>query len=927
MSTRHRLGWVNQPSTAPSPADGLVGRAIPTRINQLSNEDALKCLDTSPLGLSTAEAQRRLHAYGPNRIEKGQGEFFLVSFLKQCTHFFALILWVAAALAFFAEWSAPGQGMAKVGAAIVIVILVSSVFSFWQEYRAEQTLAGLRRLLPQRADVLREGKAVELTIEQLVPGDIVLLEQGDHIPADCRLIEAFSVQVNSAVITGESLSTIREAGPSNADDLLHSSNILLAGTSMVSGQAKAIVLATGMHTEFGKIAHLSGTAAGAVSPLRKEIEHLSRWIGFLSVLIGVLFFAGGRFRGVPFWDAFIFAIGIIVAMVPEGLLPTLTLALVLATQRMATRHVLIRHLPSVGTLGSTTVICTDKTGTLTQNRMIVKQLFLGEHPYAFDPSMPPHPLAESYLPFFLVAGLCHDLREGQHLGAPLFLGDPMEIALADMALTVLPTTYKSERVHELPFDTDRMRMSTVHATPDGSILYCKGAPESIAPLCSQVLTNRERRPFTPQLRSTILAAQNAMAEQGLRVLALAYRPLDSQWTAEGLEQDLVWAGLVGVQDPPRPEVQGALRKCREAGVRVIMTTGDHPRTALAIAREVGLVQSPRPAVITGEALRHLSEIELRQVLDSSEVIFARIAADQKLRIVEALKQQGHVVAVTGDGVNDAPALKNAHVGVAMGIMGTDVAKEAADVVLLDDNFASIVNAIEEGRAVFENIRKFLTYILAHNVPELVPLTPSQILSIDMGTDSLTAHGLGVETPDPHIMRGPPRSQGDRLFSPALALRAYLFLGPVEAIAAMATFFFVLYGSGWAYGEALAPRHPLYLQATTACLSAVIVMQIVNVFLCRSTTRSLWSIGLRGNPLILWGVVLEVALILLIDYAPWGNIVFGTAPISGRVWLFVMPFAVALLVLEELRKWLVRGWMNSHGSPLRGHPVDRCAQDG
>jgi magnesium-transporting ATPase (P-type) len=430
------------------------------------------------------------------------------------------------------------------------------------------------------------------------------------------------------------------------------------------------------------------------------------------------------------------------------------------------------------------------------------------------------------------------------------------------------------------------------------------------------------RPFTPQLRSTILAAQNAMAERGLRVLALAYRPLDSQWTPEALEQDFVWAGLVGVQDPPRREVQGALRKCREAGVRVIMTTGDHPRTALAIAREVGLVQAASPTVITGEALRHLSEVELQRLLESSEVIFARIAADQKLRIVEALKQQGHVVAVTGDGVNDAPALKNAHVGVAMGIMGTDVAKEAADMVLLDDNFASIVNAIEEGRAVFENMRKFLTYILAHNVPELVPylafslfaiplpLTPIQILSIDMGTDSLTALGLGVEAPDPQVMRRPPRSQADRLFSASLALRAYLFLGVIEAIAALAAFFFVLDGSGWAYGQALAPSDPLYLQATTACLSAVIVMQIVNVFLCRSTTRSAWSMGLLGNPLILWGVVLEVALILLIDYTAWGNVIFGTAPISGRVWLFVMPFAGGLLVLEELRKWLVRRYVRN-----------------
>ena len=592
----------------PSREDDLLGRAVLASINQLSLDDVLKTLNTSPRGLVSEEAQRRLDEYGLNRIDRRRRERPLLAFLRQFTHLFAVILWVAAALAFFAEWSAPSQGMAKVGYAIVVVILVSGVFSFWQEHRVEQTLEALRRLLPQQADVLRDGTAVQLLVEQLVPGDIVLLEQGDHIPADCRLIEAFSVRVDNSAITGESLSQAREAGRSDADDLLHSSNILLAGTSMVSGQAKAVIFATGIRTEFGKIARLTDAADRTISPLVEELRHLSRWIGALSVLIGVLFFTVGRSTGVPFWDAFIFAIGIIVAMVPEGLLPTMTLALVLATQRMARRHVLIRHLPSVGTLGSTTVICTDKTGTLTQNRMVVKQLVLGEQQCAFDPSMPPHALAESYLPFFLVAGLCHDLRESQHLGAPLFLGDPMEIALADMAQTVLPTTAKPERVHELPFDTDRMRMSTVHATPEGPILYCKGAPESMAPLCSWVLVDGAIRPFTPQVRSTILTAQNAMAGQGLRVLALAYRALDSQWTPEGLERDLVWAGLVGVQDPPRREVQGALLKCREAGVRVIMTTGDHPRTALAIAREVGLVQSASPLVITGETLRHLPEI-------------------------------------------------------------------------------------------------------------------------------------------------------------------------------------------------------------------------------------------------------------------------------------------------------------------------------
>jgi sodium/potassium-transporting ATPase subunit alpha len=886
------------------------------RIDHLSDADALASLNSAPQGLSTAEARRRLREFGPNHVEEMRHEHPLLRFLKGLTHFFALILWVAAALAFFAEWSAPGEGMAKVGYAIVVVILVSAVFLFWQEYRAEQTLAALRQLLPQQAAIVREGKVVQLPIEQLVPGDIVWLEQGDHISADCRLIEAFSVRVDNATITGESLPQVREAGSCTDDELLYARNILLAGTSMVSGRARAVVFATGMQTQFGKIAYLTETAGEPVSPLRTEIEHLSRWIGILAVLIGVLFFVVGRLTGVPFWNAFIFAIGIIVAMVPEGLLPTLTLALVLATKRMARRNVLIRRLPSIGTLGSTTVICTDKTGTLTQNRMVVTQVFLGEQRYSVAAVAAGQTLAQRYLPFFMVGRLCHDLKEGEQGGAPIFLGDPMEIALVEMAQTVLPTMAEPRRADEVPFDADRMRMSTVHTLPDGPLLCCKGAPETVIPLCNRLLVDGEPRPLTSELRGKILAAQEAMGEQGLRVLAFAYRPLESQWKRESLEQDLVCAGLVGLQDPPRPEVPNALRKCREAGVRVIMTTGDHPRTALAIARDVGLAHPGDTRVITGDQLRGLSDIQLRVALDSPDVIFARVAADQKMRIVNALKQKQHVVAVTGDGVNDAPALKSADVGIAMGIMGTDVAKEAADMVLLDDNFASIVNAIEEGRAVFENIRKFLTYILAHNVPELVPylafslfpiplpLTPIQILAIDMGTDSLTALGLGVEAPDPQVMQRPPRSRSERLFNWPLAMRAYLFLGLIEAGAAMAAFFFVLYRGGWSYGERLGQDHPLYLHATTACLSAVIVMQIVNVFSCRSANRSVFSTGLLGNPLILWGVLLEIVLILLIDYTSWGNLLLGTAPIGGHVWLFVAPFGVGLLVLEELRKYLV-----------------------
>jgi sodium/potassium-transporting ATPase subunit alpha len=887
------------------------------RIHQLSVDEAIASLRSTPQGLSSSEATRRLLEYGPNRVEKIGREPLILRFLKEFTQFFSLILWVAAGLAFLAEWSSPGQGMARLGYAIIVVIIVSSLFSFWQEYRVEQTLAALRKLLPQQVKVLREGKVVQIDVEQLVPGDIVLLEQGEHIPADCRLIEAFDVRVNNSAVTGESLPKARGTAQSEEPELFRGKNILLAGTSMVSGQVKAIVFATGMHTELGKIAHLTQAGRESVSPLRKEVAHLSRLIAALAILIGLVFFAIGWAIGVPFWQDFIFSIGIIVAMVPEGLLPTLTLALVLATQRMAKRNVLIRYLPSVETLGSTTVICTDKTGTLTQNRMEVKQLFLGETFVSPVETEQGRQFADSYRPFFLTAYLCHDLKEGEQHGEKISFGDPMEIALVGLAKNILAKLPEYPRLDEIPFDADRMRISTVHEASDGPTLYCKGAPEAVMPLCNRILVHGEIRPFVPELWGKTHKAQESMASQGLRVIAFAYRLLERPWQREHLEQELTFCGLAGLEDPPRPEVPEAIRKCQLAGIRVIMVTGDNPLTAEAIAREIGLVWSGNTLVITGEKLRGLSDTQLRLALDTPEIIFARVAADQKLRIVDALKKKQNVVAVTGDGVNDAPALKSAHIGIAMGITGTDVAKEAADMVLLDDNFVSIVNAIEEGRAVFENIRKFLTYILAHNVPELIPylafallkiplpLTPIQSLSIDMGTDSLTALGLGVESPDPQFMQHSPRSQRERLLDWPLALRAYLFLGLIEAVAAMAAFFFVLYGAGWKYGHSLAINDPLYLQATAACLTAIVVMQIVNVFLCRSNTRSIFSTGLVGNRLIVWGVALEIALILVFDYTAWGNVILGTAPLGGKVWIFLLPFTTGLIVLEELRKWLVR----------------------
>ena len=919
-------------------------------------------LHSSAQGLSQVEATRRLAAQGTNRLEKIAGSSLFVRLLKEFTHFFALILWLAAGLAFFAEHRDPGQGMSMLGYAVLGVILVNGLFSFWQEFRAEKALAALRNLLPQHATVLRDGKAVQVLAEELVVGDVVLLAAGDDVPADCRLIEAFGVRVNTANLTGESKPMARDTSAKTEEQATLRRDILQAGTSLISGEAKAIVYATGMHTEFGNIARLTQAAREPLSPLQKEIARLSKLVAMFAVLLGVGFFFIGQLIGLSFWTNLVFAIGIIVANVPEGLLPTVTLSLALATQRMAKKNALVRHLPAVETLGAASVICSDKTGTLTQNRMSIRQVyFSGELLSSLNPS-PTLPLSgegaepapplirggwEGFAsgqieaaadPLFDIMRHCHDLRRIEQNGQEVWQGDPMEVAL----LQGVPDREMFLRVDEVPFDTERKRMSVICDTPQGHTLYCKGAPETVLPLCDTALEQGQCVPLDGAGRARLLAIQEQMTEQGLRVIALAYRVLSpsvpsphthplpvGEGRGEGDaarddsltlplsqgERELVFAGLIGLVDPPRPGVAEAIATCRVAGIRVIMITGDHPHTASALAREIGLSQNP--LAVTGDKLRTMSDADLQLLLDESDLIFARTSADQKMRIVQALQGRGEIVAVTGDGVNDAPALKCADVGIAMGISGTDVAKQAADIILLDDHFATIVSAIEEGRAVYDNVRKFLTYILTSNVPEMVPylafvlfkiplpLTIIQILAVDLGTDMLPALALGAEKPDADAMRRPPRPRSERLLDWGTLLRAYLFLGVLESVAGMAAFFFVLHGAGWQFGTVLDWHDTLYLQATTACLSAIIAMQVVNVFLCRHPSMSAFNRSHRFNRMIAYGIAFELLLLLFIVYTPWGNALFGTTPLAFSVWLFIVPFGIVMLLLEELRKAAIR----------------------
>ncbi len=884
------------------------------KINSLSRAEALRALVSSEGGLSETEAAKRLSENGFNEIREGARTSLFLRFLGQFTHFLAVLLWIGAGLSFLSAYLHPGEGMSTLGVAIVGVILINAIFTFIQEYRAEKALEALKKLLPFYVQIIREGTEKKAHSREIVPGDIILLSEGDRVPADARLIESSRLKVNSAALTGESEAGLKDHGPSPGE-LLESPNIVFAGTSVTSGSGKALVFATGMGTEFGRIAHLTGSVEPTLSPLQKEIQKATRLVATIAAGVGLFFFGLGFFIGRNFWDNFIFTIGITVALIPEGLLPTVTLSLAMASQRMVKRKALIKNLSSVETLGCVTVVCTDKTGTLTQNRMTASKIWKGDQVIEAKDY---RPQADDML--MRTALLCNNARFVDNE----YQGDPTETALLKLSRENLGDL-SAERLSEIPFDSDRKRMTTLNKMEDKEYVFTKGAMESILPLCGLSLVNGAEQRMDEAFRQKALNASHQLMDFGLRVLAFAYKDRNESSAVERseenpardsiLEAELVFAGLIGLEDPPRPEVPEAIRKCHEAGIKVIMITGDGSRTALAIAREVGLVRG-EPVVIEGPEFVKMDDGELRKKLSPKEVIFARMTPKHKMRVVSVLQEEGERVAVTGDGVNDAPALKKADIGIAMGISGTDVAKEASDMILLDDNFASIVNAVEEGRAVYANIRKFITYIFASNIPEAVPylayillkiplpLTILQILAVDLGTDMLPALALGTEKPTPSVMKQPPRGRDERLVDFSVISRAYLFLGPIEAAACMFGFFYVLYGEGWTWGTILLPDHVGYRQATTACLTAIIISQIGNVFACRSSKESVIGLGLFTNPLILIGIGFELLLQLFIVYHPWGNRIFSTSPLSWSVWLVLLPFAFLLFLAEEVRKSIV-----------------------
>ena len=875
------------------------------KINSLTRDDVLQSLVTSANGLTEEEARKRFLEFGPNEIREVKKKPLILKFLSQFTHFLAVLLWIAALLSFLSGYLHPGEGMLTLGAAITAVIFINAIFAFIQEYRAEKALDAMKKLLPFYVKVVREGKEKEVLARELVPGEIVNLSEGDKVPADLRLIEANEIRVNNAPLTGESepLTRLTEPFPG---EIINSPNVAFAGTTVVSGSGIGVVFATGMRTEFGRIAHLTGTVTPGLSPLQREIVKITKVVTAIAATTGLLFFAVGFAIGKTFWENFLFAVGIIIANVPEGLLPTVTLSLAMGSQRMLKRKALIKTLTSVETLGSVTVICTDKTGTLTQNRMDVKRIdSLGELTKV-DKQRPPLMLT--------VALLCNNTKvvEGN------LKGEPTEVALYKKAFESIGTI-ASRRMKEFPFDSDRKRMSTVNSLNGETYVMTKGAPEGVFSICSHSLMYGEIVQFDEPLREKAVSLYHSMTDEGLRVLAFAHKKVKNGEVTERMEdaeKDMVFLGLIGLEDPPRPEVPEAIRKCGEAGIRIIMITGDGSRTALAIAREIGLVRKD-PTVVEGDEFLRMSDDELRRVLAKEEIIFSRMTPKRKLRVVNILKEEGERVAVTGDGVNDAPALKRADIGIAMGLTGTDVAKESADMILLDDNFATIVNAVEEGRAIFENIKKFIIYIFAHLTPEAVPyilfvllriplpLTVMQILAIDLGTETIPALGLGTEPPEADIMKRPPRPKDKGLIDRTVLFNGYIFLGLLSTVGVLFAYFFVLHNGGWRWGMDLPIDHPLVHEASTATFLGIVIMQVANVFACRTQNDSVFKVGIFSNKVILWGIAVEILLSAIIIYQPWGNKIFSTAPIPYTIWMILIPFAILLFVAAEVKKLITR----------------------
>ncbi len=891
-------------------------------------------LRTSASGLSGREAARRLEVSGPNELSRRGGRRWPGELARQFTQPLALLLALAAVLA----WA---SGTPRLAVAIVVVIVLNAGFAFAEEMQAEKAVEALAAFLPDHATVLRDGARQQIEARLLVPGDVLVIEEGESICADARLTTG-TVEVDMSTLTGESVPVTRVGRPGRARcPLLDADDVVFSGTACTGGEAQALVTATGMRTELGRIAALSQRTGPAESPLEHQVRRATWLIAFVAIAAGLAFLPMGLAAGLGMAAAASFAIGLLVANVPEGLLPTITLALAVGVREMAGRGALVKRLSAVETLGSTSVICTDKTGTLTENRMRVTTVWTPDGEVGLAPGLsgrPPAPVAAEDLaqlaPLAAAAAACNnaDLRDGSGAAS----GDPTELALlqlaADCGQDVSQDRRHARRRALFRFDPRLKLMTTVDERDGRLVIHTKGAPEEVLARTGTVRRGDEEAPVTGAERETVARVMTDYARRGLRVLALATRRLPPGAavppTGRGAERDLCLLGLVAMLDPPRPEVAAAIAQVHRAGIRVHVVTGDNGLTAAAIARQVG-IGAGGLELVTGTELDDMSEQELDRLLASgTEVVFARSSPEAKLRIADALARPGQVVAMTGDGVNDAPALRRADIGVAMGRSGTDVAREAATMVLTDDNFATIAAAVESGRRVYDNVRKFICYIFTHAVPEVLPflvfalgggaiplpLTVMQILAIDLGTDILPALALSREPAEPGLMDRPPRPRSQGVISRAMLARAWGFLGLISATLVMTGYFLTLRHGGWHPGAATGPGSPLnhvYRQATTVAWLGIVACQIGTAFAVRTDHASLRSVGVFSNRYLLAGIGAALAFAAAVIYLPALASIIGTAPLSAGQLATVAPFPVIVWGADELRRLLMRHYRSLH----------------
>jgi len=901
-----------------------------TQWHQSEPQAALKELGSNAAtGLSEAEAARRLSEFGRNELKESGIKRPWLIFLDQLKELMVVILIIAAVIsALLRDYND--------AVAIGAIVILNAILGFTQEYRAEKAMAALKKLTVPTVKVRRDGEVSEASAVSLVPGDIVLLEAGNFVAADCRVLESADLQTQEAALTGESLPVRKTSAALGQPDLALGDrrNMAYRGTYITSGRGEALVAETGMRTELGRIAGMLQSVEREATPLQKRLGQLGKVLAAAAFFIVLLIFGLGWLRGEDLKVLFLTAVSIAVAAVPEGLPAVMTIALTLGAQRMLRRRVLIRKLSAVETLGSVTVICSDKTGTLTENQMAATLFQLADrkvevrdrssHDYRSE-------FPELGQPGFslLLAGaaLCNDAVMRPDAGGPnpsAPLGDPTETALvvaaARSGLLKPDLDRLLPRVAEVPFTSERKRMTTVHRYPSdhGSvppgvqmackesasshIAFTKGAVDVLLGLSNSVWVNGQREPLDDAWRERLAADHDSLAANGMRVLGVALRCLSSaplKGEQDDLERDLTFVGMIGMMDPPRPEAASAVATCRTAGIRPVMITGDHPLTARYIAGQLGI--SDGGSVVTGTQLERTSAEELDLMTESTPV-YARVSPEHKLRIVEGLHRRGHIVAMTGDGVNDAPALKKADIGVAMGITGTDVAKEAADMVLLDDNFASIVAAVGEGRVIYDNIRKFIRYILGTNSGEIglmlaapffgmpLPLLPLQILWMNLVTDGLPALALGVEPPESDTMRRPPRPPGESLFARGLGLQV-VWVGLLMGLLSLAI--------GYGYWHA---RNPIW---QTMVFTTLTLSQMANVMAIRSERRSLFEIGLLSNKPLLGAVGLTVVLQLALVYVPFLQSIFKTVALPIPDLVLTVGVSSIIFWAVELEKWFLR----------------------